>query len=95
MILISLYKTCIIKIYKILTPLIKKVSAVPKKMLEKYPYALVIIVPLLLTAIFTQMWGLKKSILTFVLSCYLLTGLITICKNKLYGGVYSMYICVL
>lgn len=64
-------------------------------MLEKYPYALVIIVPLLLTAIFTQMWGLKKSILTFVLSSYLLTSLITICKNKLYGGVYSMYICVL
>lgn len=63
-------------------------------MLEKYPYALVIIVPLLLTAIFTQMWGLKKSILTFVLSCYLLTGLITICKIN-YTGVYSMYICVL
>lgn len=94
MILISLYKTCIIKIYKILTPLIKKVSAVQKKMLEKYPYALVIIVPLLLTAIFTQMWGLKKSILTFVLSCYLLTGLITICKNKLYGGGYIVCISV-
>lgn len=95
MILNSLYKNCIIKIYKILTPVDKKSVSCAKKMLEKYPYALVIIVPLLLTAIFTQMWGLKKSILTFVLSCYLLTGLITICKNKLYGGVYSMYICVL
>lgn len=86
MILNSLYKNCIIKIYKILTPVDKKSVSCAKKMLEKYPYALVIIVPLLLTAIFTQMWGLKKSILTFVLSCYLLTGLITICKNKLYGG---------
>ena len=85
MILNSLYN-CIIKIYKILTPVDKKSVSCAKKMLEKYPYALVIIVPLLLTAIFTQMWGLKKSILTFVLSCYLLTGLITICKNKLYGG---------
>lgn len=63
---------------------------------QKYPYIYAIIISLAFTSIFTLMWGIKKSNITFIVSCYLLTGLIFICKNKIIGGgVYTIYITAL
>lgn len=53
---------------------------------KKNQFAYAIVASLFIISILTLMWGLKKSTLTFVISCYLLTGLIFICKNKIIGG---------
>jgi heptose-I-phosphate ethanolaminephosphotransferase len=62
---------------------------------QKYPYIYAIIISLAFTSIFTLMWGIKKSNITFIVSCYLLTGLIFICKNKIIGGGYILFISLL
>lgn len=85
MILISLYKTCIIKIYKILTPLIKKCQLCQKNA-RKISLCISNYCSAITNCNFYTDVGIKKSILTFVLSYYLLTGLITICKINYTGG---------
>lgn len=59
--------------------------------LQKNQFVCAIIASLFIISILTLMFGVKKSTLTFVISCYLLTGLIFICKNKIIGGVYIIY----
>lgn len=70
--------------------ILKKTSAI-YEFLQKNQFAYAIVASLFIISILTLMWGLKKSTLTFVISCYLLTGLIFICKNKIIGGVYIIY----
>lgn len=60
--------------------------------LQKNQFVCAIIASLFIISILTLMWGVKKSTLTFVISCYLLTGLIFICKNKIIGGGYILFI---
>ena len=70
---------------------ISKLHDLPKK----YPFAYYIFTVLLVMLILIKMWGINSATITFILSCFLLTGLIFICINKVCGGGYVLLISVL